>query len=691
MHLAPTASRRVYQQRIGRIMRLHPRKEAGIVVDSSQSATHNDRVISLHSLLDADFYREGAQRHARAATQAPAPREALPHAGAVARAGDPGRRTPPRRDPARSGSGSTPKYLDEDEQRYWATFAGGTCASRTTPSSSRSSRERGASKGALAQFLATCAAENPNRRLRMIALSDHVSTPVDGADFDDLVTLVTRRRRGKRTGCRDRQFLLRAIADGHTDAPADPRAVDLKLARASRSARTVTRAPSFRMRNGCLGALANSRGHRHEENTAKLVDTALAQPPPVGATLLASAEGYTPRATSCSTPRARSSARSTRLRRPRREPAAAEGAAEPPSPPQAQAEADGRPGQPGGPAGRGPAERGEPGTQNAQAAPDGASRPPRRGAPPQAPQARVRHRLRRSDHHTRRVRTGYAVRRLNVLPRRGRSDSRRRTHRDRVPRRRDHGTYRRASCPSSRSCSPVAPAEAADGRTRSSPGSLTMFVFSILFASYSPEKLGLPPGSAARPLDRVAVRRAATLIFPKLALLVEHTLAPLSRRRSTTSTAASCSVARSASPSSPCGGPFLAYVSAPSATLDFGFKSFALAVSYALGASVVLLAIAVGGRRGAKPLHSRALGCAVLGVIVPPRRGSRHSTPTRSFRVAAQLDKLLQEQPEHRLRPRQALPATRSSKPVQTRHRSCRLPAPPRRWRQRSLDRLRRL
>ncbi|HEV3478960.1 MAG TPA: DEAD/DEAH box helicase family protein, partial [Gaiellaceae bacterium] len=29
MHLAPTASRRVYQQRIGRIMRLHPRKEAG--------------------------------------------------------------------------------------------------------------------------------------------------------------------------------------------------------------------------------------------------------------------------------------------------------------------------------------------------------------------------------------------------------------------------------------------------------------------------------------------------------------------------------------------------------------------------------------------------------------------------------------------------------------------------------------
>ena len=62
MHLAPTASRRVYQQRIGRIMRLHPRKEAGIVVDFVQKgATHNDRVVTLHSLLGADFYREGAR------------------------------------------------------------------------------------------------------------------------------------------------------------------------------------------------------------------------------------------------------------------------------------------------------------------------------------------------------------------------------------------------------------------------------------------------------------------------------------------------------------------------------------------------------------------------------------------------------------------------------------------------------
>src|SRR4029453_3117020 len=62
MPLAPTASRRVYQQRIGRIMRLHPRKEAGVVADFiDKGATHSDRVVAPHSLLDADFYREGAR------------------------------------------------------------------------------------------------------------------------------------------------------------------------------------------------------------------------------------------------------------------------------------------------------------------------------------------------------------------------------------------------------------------------------------------------------------------------------------------------------------------------------------------------------------------------------------------------------------------------------------------------------
>src|SRR5919202_1211742 len=61
MHLAPTASRRIYQQRVGRVTRRQQGKEAGIVVDFVHPATtHDDPVVTLHSLLDRDVYRGGA-------------------------------------------------------------------------------------------------------------------------------------------------------------------------------------------------------------------------------------------------------------------------------------------------------------------------------------------------------------------------------------------------------------------------------------------------------------------------------------------------------------------------------------------------------------------------------------------------------------------------------------------------------
>ena len=83
MHLAPTASKRVYQQRIGRVMRTHPRKEAGVVVDFvDPAATHNERTVTIHSLLDSDFYRPGRACHAGAAAAGAAPRQAEALAGA---------------------------------------------------------------------------------------------------------------------------------------------------------------------------------------------------------------------------------------------------------------------------------------------------------------------------------------------------------------------------------------------------------------------------------------------------------------------------------------------------------------------------------------------------------------------------------------------------------------------------------
>jgi ribonuclease E len=298
MHLAPTASRRVYQQRIGRIMRTHARKEAGIVVDFvPKAATHNERVISLHSLLDADFYREGARvtPAPRRRIQRRARRKLTPAPWLVPVTPDVRRRLAVI---TREWQRIDPKYLDEDEQRYWATIAGRQIRFDERGAFVEKLTAHGASKACLEQFLATCAAENPNRRLRVIALSDRVAMTVERADFDDLVTLVTQAPTWEKDRMGGVRILLRAIAEGKVNAPEQILARwTWRLARASRKLQDRRASAEFPEAKRLLGALANSRGHRHEENAAKLVNTALELPLPVGAALLASAEGYTPRAT----------------------------------------------------------------------------------------------------------------------------------------------------------------------------------------------------------------------------------------------------------------------------------------------------------------------------------------------------------------------------------------------------------
>jgi ribonuclease E len=298
MHLAPTASKRVYQQRIGRIMRLHPRKEAGIVVDFvPKGATHNERVVSLHSLLDADFYREGARvtPAPRRRSQRRSRRRLTPAPWLVPVTPDVRRRIGVIQ---REWQRVDPRFLDEDEQRYWATMAGRQIRFDERASFVQKLTEGRASKGALEQFLSTCAAENPNRRLRMMALQDRVSMRVERADFDDLVTLVTQAPTWEKERLPGIRVLLRAIAEGKPDAPDQILARwTWRLARATRKVQDRRASGEYPEAKRLLGALANSRGHRHEENAAKLVKTALEQPIQVGAALLASAEGYTPRAT----------------------------------------------------------------------------------------------------------------------------------------------------------------------------------------------------------------------------------------------------------------------------------------------------------------------------------------------------------------------------------------------------------
>src|SRR5215208_6650544 len=298
MHLAPTASRRVYQQRIGRIMRMHPRKEAGVVVDFvPKNATHTDRVVTLHSLLDADFYREGARvtPAPRRRQQRRARRKLSPAAWLVPVTPDVKRRL---RVIAREWQRVDPRFLDDEEQRYWAAIAGRQIRFEDRTDFVRKLTDGRASKIALEQFLFTCAAENPNRRLRVMALADRVSMSVERADFDDLVTLVTQAPTWEKDRLQGIRTLLRALAEGKADAPEQILARWLwRLARASRKAQDRRASGEFPEAKRLLGALANSRGHRHEENAARLVTAALEQPIQVGAALLASGEGYTPRAT----------------------------------------------------------------------------------------------------------------------------------------------------------------------------------------------------------------------------------------------------------------------------------------------------------------------------------------------------------------------------------------------------------
>ena len=295
MHLAPTASRRVYQQRIGRIMRLAPRKEAGIVIDFvDDAATHNDRTITIHSLLDSDFYRPGARvtPAPRRRIQRRAKRKLSPAPWLVPVTPDPRRRVTVI---TREWERVDPGRLAEDEQLLWASIAGRQV--RFEERQTFAEKLARASRECREAFLLSCAAENPNRRLRLSALGDRVAVSVDRADFDDLVTMVTSAPTWEKDRVQGVRVLLRAIGEGKVEAPPDIEARwTWRLARATRKIQDRRASADLPEAKRLLGALTNSRGHRHEENAARLVNVALEQPTHVAAALLASAEAYTPTA-----------------------------------------------------------------------------------------------------------------------------------------------------------------------------------------------------------------------------------------------------------------------------------------------------------------------------------------------------------------------------------------------------------
>ena len=259
----------------------HPPAQGGRA-SSSTSSRRRRRTPSASSRCtrcsNADFYREGARvtPAPRRRTQRRARRKLTPANWLVPVTPDVARRLAVIQ---REWQRIDPKYLDDDEQRFWATIAGRQMRFDERQTFVQKFTERGASKGALETFLATCAAQNPNRRLRLIALADRVSMRVDRADFDDLVTLVTQAPPWEKDRAAGVRILLRAIAEGKPDAPEQILARwTWRLARAVRKTLDRKASQEYPDAKRLLGALANSRGNRHEENAARLVKAALEMP-----------------------------------------------------------------------------------------------------------------------------------------------------------------------------------------------------------------------------------------------------------------------------------------------------------------------------------------------------------------------------------------------------------------------------
>jgi hypothetical protein len=285
MHLAPTASRRIYQQRVGRVTRRQPGKEAGIVVDFVHPATkHDDPVVTLHSLLDRDVYRGGAivvgpVRRGRG-RRLRVERRVLPVTA------DENRRIEVfERELWRIAV----EHLDYGEQVQWAALAG----ARVAPNGWRRARamlhfDQG---GELKRtFLTTAVERNKNPQLRLKALQE-IASGRDAEAFDRALDFVESwPRDDKREGVK---VVLQALAEkkiGRRDQANNWIWRCANMTRDVHEEYAVQRWPETKR---LLGLLVNSSGGAHARNARRLVHAARQQDRRLAAALLAAALPHT--------------------------------------------------------------------------------------------------------------------------------------------------------------------------------------------------------------------------------------------------------------------------------------------------------------------------------------------------------------------------------------------------------------
>jgi superfamily II DNA or RNA helicase len=286
MHLAPTASRRVYQQRVGRVTRRAPGKEAGLVIDFVHPATtHDESIVTLHSLLDRDVYRGGAivvgpVRRGRG-RKVRVERRIVPVSDVEEK-----RMEVLEREIWRIAV----ENLDYPEQHAWAALAG----ARVNTQGWRRARamlQNDKTKELRRRFLLTCVQRNRNAQLRLKALGE-IAELGDPEAFDDAIDIVgTWSREDKRAGTK---ALLQALVDRRIGRRDQAQAWVWRLASYTRELHEEYAVQRWPETKRLLGLLVNSSGRAHGRNARRLVHASRKQDRRLAVSLLAASVAHTP-------------------------------------------------------------------------------------------------------------------------------------------------------------------------------------------------------------------------------------------------------------------------------------------------------------------------------------------------------------------------------------------------------------
>ncbi len=288
MHLAPTASRRIYQQRVGRVTRRRQGKEAGIVVDFVHPATTNDDpVVTLHSLLDRDVYRGGAivvgpVRRGRG-RRLRVERRVVPVTADNERRAQVFERELWR---------IAVEHLNWAEQGAWAQLAGARVAANNWRRA-KAMLHFDATGELRRKYLVTCLQRNRNTQLRLRALTE-VGALRDPEAFDEAVEIVGGWSRDERR--EGVKILLQALAERPIGRRDQASRWLWHLAEYSREVHeeyAVSRWPETKR---LLGLLVNSSGGAHGRNARRVVQATKKQDRRLSAAVLAASLAHTPEA-----------------------------------------------------------------------------------------------------------------------------------------------------------------------------------------------------------------------------------------------------------------------------------------------------------------------------------------------------------------------------------------------------------